>query len=349
MHAKRLVLSTVVLATLTGAVLLAKVGDEPDSGTAMADAATKFLETLTPEQRKQATYSFDDKERLNWHFIPRPRKGLPLKSLEGAPLKAAHALIQSGLSPAGYDQTINIMSLEEILFLLEGGEREYRRDRRDPQKYYLTVFGTPGKTGTWGWRLEGHHISLNYTIKDGKVVSSTPEFFGANPGLVDAGPKRAVRVLGTEEDLARQILKLCTPEQQTACWINKTAPGEVHGTMGGPPDGKACATQPEKLPQEGLQVAKMSADQKELMKQLLSEYLRNMPADVEKERRAKLNAAGVDNIYFAWWGSSERNEPHHYAIQGPTFQIEYNNTQNDANHVHSYWRNLEGDFNIPAK
>lgn len=340
MHARRLVIAFAMLATMTSAVLLAKVGDEPDTGAAMADAATKFLEVLTPEQKKQATYAYDDKERLNWHFIPRPRNGLPLKALEGAPLKAAHALIQTGLSPAGYDQAINIMSLEEILFLLEGGERQERRERRDPQKYFLTVFGTPAKTGTWGWRLEGHHISLNYTVTDGKVVASTPEFFGANPGLVDAGPKRAVRVLGVEEDLARQILKLCTPEQQKLCWIDKKPPGEVHA---------AAAAQAEKLPSEGLTISKMSDDQKKLMQELLTEYLKNMPADVEKERRAKLNAAGIDNITFAWWGGSERNEPHHYAIQGPTFVIEYNNTQNDANHVHSYWRSLTGDFNVPVK
>lgn len=339
MHARKFALSCLVLIGMT-AVLVGKPGDTPNSGTAMSQAAVKFLATLTPEQKQQTTFGYDDPERINWHFIPRLRKGLPLKALEGDALKAAHALIQSGLSPIGYDQAVNIMSLEEILFLLEGGEREVRRERRDPQKYYLSVFGTPSENGTWGWRLEGHHISLNFTIADGKVVSSTPEFFGANPGLVDAGPKRTVRVLGPEEDMARQILKLCDEDRQKLCWLSKEAPDDLRG--GG-------VAQPETTAAVGLSVAKMTDDQKKLMRDLLTEYLQNMPPDVEKERRAKINEAGMDAITFAWWGSSEKNERHYYRIQGPTFLVEYNNTQNDANHVHSYWRNLSGDFNLPAK
>lgn len=339
MRTRKLALSGLVLLGMT-AVLVGKPGDTPDSGAGMAAAAKKYLASLNEEQKKQTSFAYDDPERINWHFIPRPRKGLPLKALEGQALKDAHALIQSGLSPVGYDQTINIMSLEEILFLLEGGEREARRERRDPQKYYLSVFGTPDTKGTWGWRLEGHHISLNFTIKDGKVVASTPEFFGSNPGLVDAGPKRAVRVLGPEEDMARQILKLCNEEQTKACWLSKEAPDDLRG--GG-------VVQPETTAAVGLPVSKMTEDQKKLMRDLLTEYLQNMPADVEKERREKINAAGIDQITFAWWGSSEKNERHYYRIQGPTFLVEYNNTQNDANHVHSYWRNLGGDFNLPVK
>lgn len=339
MNAKRWLLSSLVLCAM-GAVLVGKPGDLPNSGVQMVDACGKFLATLNADQKAQASFKYDDPERLNWHFIPRPRKGLPLKALEGDALKAAQTLIQSGLSPTGYDQALNIMSLEEILYLLEGGDREERREKRDPKKYYLSVFGTPGTTGTWGWRLEGHHISLNFTVTDGKVVASTPEFFGANPGLVDAGPGRSIRVLGTEEDLARQILKLCSDEQQKACWIDKAAPDDLRG--GG-------VAQPEKTPAVGLPISKMSDDQKKLMQELLSEYLKNMPGDVEKERRDRINAAGVDKILFAWWGSSEKNERHYYRVQGPTFIIEYNNTQNNANHVHSMWRNLGGDFNITAK
>ena len=255
-------------------------------------------------------------------------------------MQTALALLRSGLSEAGYDQALNVMSLEEVLYLLEGGKREERRERRDPQKYYLSVFGTPGPRGNWGWRIEGHHLSLNYTLKDGEVVSSTPEFFGANPGQIDAGPGRRIRVLGPEEDIARQILKTCSPEQQKAAWISKDAPDDIRSVGTLQPDTSAAL---------GLAMSKMSDDQKKLMAELLSEYLKNMPEDVVAERRGRISSAGMDNIYFAWWGSSEMNERHEYRVQGPTFLIEYNNTQNSANHVHSIWRNMDGDFNLSAK
>ncbi len=339
MAVRRLVLSLTVVASMT-ALLVANAREDPASGVAMTRAAQEFLATLTPEQRDVATFAYDSEERTNWHFIPRERKGLVLRSLEGEARQTALKLLQSGLSNVGYDQALNIMSLEEILYLLEGGKREERRARRDPEKYYFSVFGEPGLKGRWGWRLEGHHLSLNYSLSDGEVISTTPEFYGANPGLVDAGPERTIRVLGPEEDLARQILKLATKEQQKTMWISKEAPDDLRG--GG-------VAQPPTTDPVGLPAAKMNPDQKKLLRELLAEYLQNMPADVEKQRRTEINDAGMDNIHFAWWGSSELNERHYYRVQGPTFIVEYNNTQNSANHVHSMWRNLDGDFAIPLK
>lgn len=328
-----------VVGTAMVAALRAQAGKQEASGRAMTEAATAFLNSLTPQQALQVKFGYDDAERLNWHFIPRVRKGLPIRDLEGEPLRRAQALLQSGLSPTGYAQTMDIMGLEEILYLLEPGERAERRERRDPRKYYFSVFGTPELTGTWGWRIEGHHISLNFSVKDGQVVSSTPEFFGANPGSIEAGPSRSIRVLAPEEDLARQILKSASPEQLKVLWVDKKAPDDLRG--GG-------VAQPENTPAVGLKAADMTADQKTLLAQVMSEYLKNMPSDVEQKRRDEVNAAGVDNLYFAWWGDQERNERHYYRIQGPTFIIEYNNTQNQANHVHSMWRQLAGDFNIPV-
>lgn len=339
MRCKPLLLSACVL-TATAALLMGQPDRAVDSGTAMTGAARQFLETLSAEQRAQASFAYDDAERLNWHFIPRPRKGVPLKDLSGKSLQAAHALIRSGLSDAGYAQALDVMSLEEVLYLLEGGDRQERRARRDPLKYYLSVFGTPAEQGTWGWRCEGHHLSLNYSITDGQVVATTPEFFGANPGVIDAGPERQIRVLGAEEDLARQILKLCSPEQAQHAWIDKAAPDDVRG--GGEP-------QPPDTEPVGLPASQMSPDQRKLLAELLSEYLRNMPPDVERRRREQITADGMDRIHFAWWGGPDRNERHHYRVQGPGFLIEYNNTQNSANHVHSMWRNLAGDFNLPAQ
>ena len=339
MAVRNLILAVIVICAMT-ALLIAQPQQEPKTGLAMTEAAKSFLAAISPEQAKMTSFTYDDPERLNWHFIPRPRKGLPLKALEGKPLQAAFSLIRTGLSDAGYSQTLNVMSLEEVLYLLEGGDRAERRERRDPTKYFLSVFGTPGEAGLWGWRLEGHHLCLNFSIKDGKVNASTPEFYGANPGTIEAGKGRQIRVLGPEEDIARQILKLCTPEQQTLCWVSKEAPGEVPGPN---------VAQPVVGAPEGLSVGKMSDEQKKLMQELLSEYLKNLPADIEAERRAAINNAGVDKIVFAWYGQSDLSQPHHYRVQGPTFVIEYNNTQNNANHVHSMWRNLAGDFGLPAK
>jgi hypothetical protein len=339
---KRLVQFAVVFAVdgTMGALLWAQGDQKEPSGKAMMQAAQKLRGNLPKELLDRMSFGFDDAERLNWHFIPRERKGVALRELEGPALKAAHELLGSGLSQSGYEQALSVMSLEELLYLLEGGDRAERRERRNPGKYYLSIFGTPSETGKWGWRIEGHHLSLNYTLDKGEVIGSTPEFFGANPAFVDAGPKRSIRVLGTEEDLGRQILKLCSPENLKALHVDPKAPDDLRG---------ANQPQADNTPPVGLPVSKMNADQKKILGELISEYLKNMPADVSSKRRSALMQAGIDNIFFAWWGDTDRNERHYYRVQGPTFLIEYNNTQNDANHVHSYWRDLTGDFGIPVK
>ncbi len=346
MGIRKLMLAASVLIAMA-ALLSANLQTETPTGVVMAKAANEYLGKLTAEQRKQTSFTYDDKERLNWHYIPRPRNGLPIKQLEGEALKTALNLIRSGLSEVGYDQALNVMSLEEVLYLLEAGVREERRTKRDPQKYYLSIFGTPAETGTWGWRLEGHHLSLNYTIKEGKVASSTPEFFGANPGTIEAGLGRQIRVLGPEEDMARSILKLCNDEQKKLAWIDTAAPDDLRtgGAMGTDP----VAAQPETAAPVGLPASKMNNDQKKLLAELISEYLKNMPSDVVRERRTAIEAGGLDNIHFAWWGDADQHKRHYYRVQGKSFLIEYNNTQNNANHVHSMWRNLSGDFAIPLK
>lgn len=314
--------------------------DQPAPGTAMVQAAERFLEVLDHSQKLQTTFDYDDPERINWHFIPRDRLGIGLWDLNGAARDAANALVRTGLTSAGYEKVLQVRSLEEVLYLFEGGEEAARREKRHPHRYYISIFGTPGPKGLWGWRFEGHHLSLNYSIKDGKIVSSTPEFFGANPGLIDAGPGRSLRVLGKREDLARQILKTSPQDLQSQLWISKEAPNDIRG--GG-------VAQPVVDKPQGVPFAKMTPEQQQLLKQLLAEYLTAMPAPVVRERMQQINDAGMDNIHFAWWGGSELNEPHHYVVQGKTFIIEYNNTQNSANHVHAIWRNLAGDFNLPAQ
>lgn len=344
MRFHKLAVTMIVLAVM-GALFAAQTTPTPSPGQAMITSAQALLKTLTPEQQQKIRYPYDSKERLNWHFIPKDdRKGVPLRELEGPALTAAKAFIHSGLTEAGYDQTLNIMSLEEVLRLLEGkapdAVREFVRERRDPGKYFLTIFGEPADKGLWGWRLEGHHISLNFSIQDGKIVATTPEFFGANPGTIEAGLERQIRVLGPEEDIARQILKLSTPEQMQVALVSKMPPKEVPGP---------AAPQAEIGPAVGLAYSAMSKDQQQLLQELLNEYLKNLPENVKNERLADIEKSGRDKIHFAWWGETELNQAHHYRVQGETFVIEYNNTQNNANHVHAMWRNLKGDFNLPRE
>lgn len=309
-------------------------------GIAMAAAAAKLHAALPAEQQKKLHYEFNDPERLNWHFIPKERNGIVLRDIEGPARTAAEELVKAGLSAAGYAKTLQVRSLEEVLYLFEGGEEAYRRERRHTHKYHVTIFGSPAPTGTWGWRFEGHHLSLNFVIRDGVVVSSTPEMIGANPALIDAGPGRQLRILSGREDLARSILQACTEQQKKQMWISDKAPDDIRG---------AALPQAPVDQAVGLRFADMSPDQQKLFRQLLGEYLATMPAQVVRDRLQAIEKAGMDEIRMGWWGEAEPNRRHHYVIQGKTFIIEYNNTQNDANHIHCIWRNLEGDFGLPAK
>lgn len=313
--------------------------EERNPGQAMVTMAERFLASLDHSQKLQATFAYDDPERINWHFIPRDRKGVGLWDLNGAARQSANDLVRSGLTTAGYHKVLEVRSLEEVLYLFESGDEAERRQKRHPHRYYVSIFGTPAAKGLWGWRFEGHHLSLNFSVQDGKIISSTPEFFGANPGLIDAGPGRSLRVLGKREDIARQILKACSEQTKARLWLSKEAPSDIRG--GG-------VAQPVVDTPQGLPYAEMSPEQQKLLKDLLAEYLTAVPAVVVRERMQQIQKAGLDNIHFGWWGGSELNEPHHYVVQGTTFIIEYNNTQNSANHVHAIWRNLAGDFNLPA-
>ena len=331
----RIVLTVIIAAASSSAT--STYGQGIPEGVAMAHSAARFLESLDHSQKLKATFKYDDPERLNWHFIPRERLGLGLWDLDGAARDAADDLVRSALTQAGYHKTLEIRSLEEVLYLFEGGEEAERRTKRHPHRYYISIFGTPGTKGLWGWRFEGHHLSLNFSIHNGKIVSSTPEFFGANPGLIDAGPGRSLRVLGKREDIARQILKATAVDKQEQLWLSKEAPKDIRG--GG-------VAQPVIDKPQGMRYADMSPEQQKLLKELLAEYLTAMPAPVVRERMQAIQKAGLDDIHFGWWGGSELNEPHHYVVQGGTFVIEYNNTQNSANHVHAIWRNVAGDFNV---
>ena len=305
-----------------------------DANGEMAMAANNFLAALTPEQKTQATFEFKDAERENWHFIPRARKGLPIKDMSSDQRLLAQALLVSGLSNRGYEKAVSIMSLDAVLKVLEQGKTS--APMRDPDNYYLTIFGVPGGGAPWGWRFEGHHLSLNYALSGDAAPSMTPSFFGSNPGEVKSGPRTGTRILGMEEDLGRTLVKSLTEEQLKVALINTVPPKDIVN------DPKRIdPTSPE-----GLAQSQFTPEQTATLMKLIKEYLFRCRPDVAAEDLAKVEKAGLDKLHFAWAGGLERGQPHYYRIQGGHFVLEYDNTQNDANHVHSIWRDFDHDFGV---
>jgi hypothetical protein len=298
----------------------------------MAKAARTFLDGLTSEQRTGAVFPFDGEERLNWHFVPRARKGLSFRAMEERQRRLAHGFLKAALSEAGYTKVTNIISLEPILRDLEGGNAG-----RDPELYFFTFFGQPAESETWGWRVEGHHLSLNVTVVGGRMIASTPQFLGANPAEVREGPRKGFRALPAEEDLARELLKSFDTARQSEVVIETRAPRDI--ITGN--SRKAEIGEPK-----GVSYERMNRRQRGLLLALIEEYARAMPSSVARNRMERLRRAGLEKVHFAWAGGSERGEPHYYRIQGPTFLVEYDNTQNRANHIHSVWRDFEGDFGL---
>ena len=295
----------------------------------MAGAAIVFLESLSPDQRAKAQFAWEDEERMNWHFIPRERKGLSLKEMTSEQRPLAMALLGSGLSHRGFSKATTIMSLEEVLHRIE----QNGRFARDPELYLISVFGTPSAEGTWGWRFEGHHLSLNFTVVGGESISGTPSFFGANPGEVRVEPRRGLRVLAEEEDLARELVRSMDAAQRAAAVISSEAPSDIITGA----DRKARELEPR-----GLSSRRMTAEQRKILSALIREYiLRNRP---EFAARQLEYFEGDREVYFAWAGGLEPREGHYYRIQTAGFLIEYDNTQNNANHIHAVWRDIGNDF-----
>jgi hypothetical protein len=303
-----------------------------DSGrAAMASAATAFLATLPDDARRRAVIAFGDKERFNWHYVPRGREGVAFKAMPAAARTAAHELMKVSLSAVGYGKAVNVIRLEGVLRQLEtfGGLL------RDPENYSVTVFGAPESGAPWGWRLEGHHLSLNFTLVPGKPVAVTPAFFGANPAEVRSGPLKGLRTLAREQDLGRALAQGMDAAQRRRMTISAQSLGDI---VSGPGRGESLASQ------VGVPAADLAQAQRELLMQLVEEYARNMRADVADEQLRRIREAGVERIHFAWAGPIDPGHAHYYRIHGPTVLIELDNTQNDANHIHSVWRDPRNDF-----
>jgi len=329
----RLAIAVTIIASSLAAATLAS----QRSAAAMAKAAAGFVTSLSADQRAKAVLPFASEDRLRWHFVPNemfPRQGLMIKDMTEAQRRLAHDLLRTGLSARGYQKVTAIIELEDVLKVLEAGGR-FPRNKED---YLFTVFGTPGPTGAWGWRVEGHHISLRFTIAGGAAtgsLASTPMFLGSNPAEIRNGDKKGLRVLAEEEDAGRALVTALTPEQRTQAIINAAAPNDIL-TMN--------RTDIAPLPDEGVTYASLPAAQQALLMRVIEVYAATMEADIAAERLAKITAAGLGTIRFAWAGGTARGEKHYYRVQGPTFLIEFDNTQNDGNHIHSVWRDFNGDF-----
>lgn len=303
----------------------------PETATRMFQAAETFLNSLSPQQRKTASFSFKNDERYDWHYVPRVRSGLALKDMTADQQALALGFLRIGLSRSGYWKSTTIMSLETVLREIE----TLNWLGRDPEKYYFSFFGPPSATGTWGWRVEGHHLSLNYTIVQGHMFATAPRFLGANPANVAVGKLSGVRTLAGEEDLARKLMSSLDPKQRQKAVFREQAYGDIvtgSGEMVSP------------LEPVGIFAAEFDGSQIELLTKLIDEYVSSLPSEIARQRIEIIRNSGMDRIHFGWAGDTEPGRPHYYRIQGATFLIEYDNVQNGANHIHTVWRDFDGDF-----
>ncbi len=321
---------------LTPAIVAVLIAATPESGpppqppAAMVSAARAFLDLLTPELKKAAQLPFDSDERVNWHYIPRQRQGLPLKAMTRAQRQAATSLLRTGLSEKGYSKAETIRALEDVLVEM-GGDPKIR----DKELFFFTIFGEPDARSTWGWRYEGHHLSQNWTIVNGAALSTTPQFFGASPAEVRTGKMAGTRPLAAEEDLGFQLLRALTAEQRHLAIVDAKSPADMLTA-----NTREAAAQAD----SGLACGLMSDSQRRVLEQLLAEHAGAQADPVARERMEKIRAAGLDKVRFAWMGGTEKGEGHYYRLQGPTFLVEFDNTQNNANHIHEVWRDFKGDF-----
>ena len=306
-------------------------GESATAPSTPADAASAFLALLDGPAREKAHYALDDDERFNWHFVPRRRNGLPLGEMTLEQRTAAHALLRATTSSQGYLKANAVIELERILGILEG-----RPERRDPEGYYVAVFGTPSPTDPWAWRFEGHHLSLNFSSPANRLTVTGPAFIGANPARVASGPKAGWRPLGKEEDLARALLASLSREQRAVAVVATEAPRDI--ITGTDREARLDSF-------DGLAASEMTDDQRQMLFRLLAEYVGNMAPDAAHAWTTRIREdIPPSEIHFAWAGPTEPGQGHYYRIHSPAFLVEYDNTQNDANHVHSVWRDLENDF-----
>ncbi|EMI40631.1 DUF3500 domain-containing protein [Rhodopirellula sp. SWK7] len=346
------VVPVAIVCLLGLAVVGLKVGQTPAEQ--MQTFAEAYLETLDDSQRGLTMKDFGSPERVGWHFIPKDeRKGLMIGDMNDAQRTAGLRLLRSALSEAGYGKVNRIMLLEEVLNEMEKGEGRWERN---PQRYFVTLFGDPsGKSGAdgedadgrWGLSFEGHHLSLNFVCRGNEVLDSTPQFLASNPATVMQETTvtlgKGTAVLSREEQLGFKLINALSDEQQDLAVISAEAPSEVR--FAGEP-------QPERTAPKGIPYAELDAVQKDVLKDLVATYTDVAAEPVAAKRRLQILNDGWEQVRFAWAGAMEPGIGHYYRITGKSFLIEFVNTQSDpagnpANHIHCFYRDLTGDFDLP--
>ena len=335
----RLLALPVCLSALAGVAILADQAKPPAAD--MTTAANQFLDSLDAEQKQAASFDVDSKHRAEWYFTPQQkngqslRQGVRLDKLNQGQRDAAMNLLKAGLSKQGFDQATTIMMLESILATLEkpGG------NTRDPEWYFVSIFGTPSNSGKWGWRFEGHHLSVNFTFDQGAVTSATPLLFGANPAIVQSGPKKGLRTLPQIETLAKKLIDSLDAKQKTLAEQPEQFP-EVK-------EGQATADVGKPV---GIPAKQLNDKQEKLLRELVQAYATRLAKPLAMRELQRVDKAGFDKVKFGYHIDEKKpGKPYTYRIQGPTFVVEFLNVQSDsagnpANHIHSAWRQLPRDF-----
>lgn len=316
------------MSCLLCASLFAHEGHTPAGD--MVGAARAWLDSLDEAQRETAVFDLNDQERQNWHFIPRDRKGVPFKEMNVGQRKLATGLLAAGLSERGRLTAEAIVALEDVLKKMEGSPH------RDSGLYCFTIFGKPALKETWGWRMEGHHLSINFLVTGRGEIAATPLFFGANPAEVRVEhAHKGKRALAREEDLGRALMNSFDDEQRRIALIADVAPADV--ITGADREAKLAAP-------SGMPYARMNHEQKKQLRELVEVYAGRLRAEIAAQEIQRIADRGWDNLHFAWAGGLQPGHGHYYRIHSPNFVIEYDNTQNGANHIHTTWRDFTGDF-----
>jgi hypothetical protein len=297
-------------------------------------AARQFLASLPDELRESATFPLDSEQRTGWHFVPRERVGVSLLQLDDRQSELLGPLLATALSPEGLLSVRGVLKHENILRRVET-EAGIDASRRDPGLYYTSVFGKPGGGRPWAWRFEGHHLSLNVTLVPPLAPMIGPVFIGANPARVLSGPQTGLRLLAAEEDLGRELVGMLGGENRKTAVIRDTAFADI--VTGNDPK-----VRPLEL--EGLAAADMSPAEQQQLRRLIELYFGRLTPASANDARMRLERAGFGKVRFAWAGGLESGQKHYYRVHGPTLLIEYDNTQNDANHIHTVYRDLDNDF-----